>query len=106
VNNPTINKKWWSTLHHVLYLNLDSKITQKNIIIVEKVKSRCFATNGLNSSFNSRLIKPKNPITATGIEHQKPNFMLNEPALATIFSPLKFPYSSNKVPVTKRPIGK
>jgi hypothetical protein len=74
--------------------------------IVDKVKSRWLAINGLTSSFNSRLIKPRNPTTATGIEHQKPNLMLNEPALATIFSPLKFPYNSNKVPLTKRPIGK
>jgi len=74
--------------------------------MVDKVKNMWLETNGLNSSFNSRLAKPRNPITATGIEHQKPNLMLNEPAVATIFSPLKFPYNSNNVPVTKRPIGK
>ena len=64
------------------------------------------ATNGLNSSFNSILIKPRNPTTATGSEHQNPNHTLNAPASATVFSPRKFPYNSNKAPLTNRPTGK
>ena len=47
-----------------------------------------------------------NPTNATGSAHQNPNCTLNAPALATDFSPRKFPYNSNKVPLTNKPTGK